>query len=83
MLKEIIRDKEIMKAVGLLGRLGLNIVISLLIFFFPALYIENRFPSGNLILLTGIILGIVSGIYINYNHLKRYYGKDRNQPPTL
>ncbi len=83
MIKEILHNKEIMTTIGLLGRLGLNIVISLLLFFFPALYLESILSAGNLILILGIIAGITSGIYINYRHLKKYYERDQNQPPTL
>lgn len=73
MLKELLTDKEVMNSIALIGRLGLNIIISLLIFFLPALYIDNLLNAGYIILTAGILMGIISGVYLNYRQLKKYY----------
>ncbi len=79
MLRKILADKEILRSISMIGRLGLNIVISLLVFFFIFLYIEKTFNTGYVILAIGIVLGVLSGIYLNYKHLKKFYDEDKNR----
>ena len=73
--KEFWKDKELLQSLALIGRLGLNTVISLLIFFFTFLYLDKKFGAGNILLIVGILLGIFTGVYINYKQLKRFYDK--------
>jgi len=70
-----IKDSEIFESLALISQLGLNIIVSLLIFFFIFLWLDRKLQAGNLLLFTGIILGIACGIYLNYKHLKRFYDK--------
>jgi len=79
LLRKILADKEILRSISMIGRLGLNIVISLLVFFFIFLYIEKTFNTGYVILAIGIVLGVLSGIYLNYKHLKKFYDEDKNR----
>ena len=76
LLKKLqIKDREIVQNLALIGHLGLNMVISLLIFFFLFLWLDRKLQTGNILLVLGIIIGIFSGVYINFRYLKRFYDK--------
>jgi len=70
-----IKDRETLEGLTLISQLGLNIVVSLLIFFLIFLWLDRKLQTNNILLFAGIILGIACGIYLNYKHLKRFYDK--------
>ena len=70
-----VKDPEFIEALSLIGHLGLNIVVSLLIFFLFFLWLDRILQTGRILLGVGIMLGIFTGIYLNYKHLKRFYDK--------
>lgn len=74
LLKKLqIKDKEFVRYLSVVGRIGLNIVVSLLSFFFLFLWLDRRLQTGNVLLIIGIILGVFSGVYLNYKYLKPFY----------
>jgi ATP synthase protein I len=79
LLKKLqIKDPEILRNLTIIGRLGLNIIISLLVFFLLFLWLDRRLGTGNILLFVGIIIGIFSGFYLNYTYLKEYL-EDRDK----
>ena len=79
LLKKTFSDKEVLSALTLIGQLGLNLIVTLLIFFFISMYLDKKLNTGNILLIIGTIAGIFSGVYLNYRHLKKYYEKEENK----
>ena len=72
-----IKDQEILQSLSLIGHLGLNVVVSLLIFFLFFLWLDRKLHAGNVLLIIGICIGVFSGFYLNYRFLKRFYDKKK------
>ena len=55
-------NKEILRAVSAFTELGLNVVVSFLIWIFIASWIRNKFSLGNFIMVIGVFMGAVSAV---------------------
>ena len=71
------KDQEILQSLSLIGHLGLNVVVSLLIFFLFFLWLDRKLQTGNVLLIFGILIGIFAGFYLNYRFLKRFYDQKK------
>jgi ATP synthase protein I len=56
---------------ALMGQLGLTIAIPIALFAFIGNYLDGRFHTTPFLVLFGLLLGLVSGIYGAYRLFKR------------
>ncbi len=73
--KHQIKDKEFIRYFSLFGRLAMNMVVPILGFFFLFFWLDGLLHTGRVLLIVGILIGIFSGVYLNYQQLKKYYDK--------
>lgn len=60
-------------------QLGLTVISSILIFLVGALYLEKKFQTDGLLILAGVLIGAVTGIFAAYKLLKKILEKDDNK----
>ena len=77
MPKHIIKPKwkknnDILRAVSLLGQLGLVMVLSILIFVLFGVWIDKTFGLGGIGVGIGAILGILCGGLVDFKLLKKH-----------
>jgi len=66
------KDNEILRAISLLGQLGLVMVASILIFVLLGLWVNKTFGLGSIIIGVCSFLGILCGGIVNFRLLKRW-----------
>lgn len=67
-------DPTLLKYLSLITQLGLTMVSSIIIFLLIGKFFDDLLNSGKIFLLSGIVLGLVSGILSNYMILRKFYG---------
>ncbi len=67
-------DPSLLKYLSLITQLGLSMISSIVIFLLIGRWLDSLLETENVFLITGIILGILSGILSNYMLLKKFYG---------
>lgn len=71
-------NKKIVFALGSITELGLNIIISLLLWIFIATWVKNTFSLGNYVILIGILLGLGSAALSFIKFYKAAVEKESN-----
>lgn len=71
--------REMFIALSNITQLGLNIVISFLIWIMLAAWLKKAFHLGNFIMITGILLGLGSGILSFIKFCKEVIKNDKNE----
>ncbi len=71
------KHKEIFEALGNISQLGLNVVISFLLWIFITSWIRSIFSLGNGIMVAGIILGAGSAILSFIKYIQKLSGKEK------
>jgi F0F1-type ATP synthase assembly protein I len=51
---------------SLIVEIGLNMILAILIFFFLGLYCDNKFNLRGVGIISGIIIGVLGGVYNSY-----------------
>ena len=60
------------EALALVGQLGIGIAAPIVAGVAAGVYLERVFPSGGLVLIATIVLGIVGGFLVGYRAVARY-----------
>lgn len=63
--------KEFALALTAITQLGVNVVVSFLLWIFIATWIKNKFSLGNYVVVTGIVLGMGSAALSFYDFCKK------------
>ena len=69
-------NSELLKYISLTSQLGLTVIGSILILLAVSIYLEKKFQTNGLIILIGILIGVVSGVFSAYKLLKKSIEKD-------
>ena len=72
-------DRKTLLAFGSVTELGLNIVISLLLWILIASWVKNTFSLGNYVMIIGILLGLGSASLSCFKFYKSAVGEDNNE----
>lgn len=62
--------KEVFTGISLVAHLGSTMVICIVGLFFLGLFIDNKFNTGGIAIIIGIILGVVTGAVGCYRIIK-------------
>ena len=60
------------EAIALVGQLGIGIAAPIVVGVMAGVYLERAAPSGGLILIAMIVLGIAGGALVGYRAVARY-----------
>ncbi len=69
-------NNELLKYISLVSQLGLTVIGSILILLAVSIYLEKKFQTNGLIILIGILVGVVAGVFSAYKLLKKSIEKD-------
>ncbi len=69
-------NSELLKYISLVTQLGLTVISSILIFLVGALYLEKKFQTDGILILVGVLIGAVAGVFAAYKLLKKILEKD-------
>ena len=64
-------NNELLKYISLVTQLGLTVISSILIFLVGAIFLEKRFQTDGILILVGVLIGVVAGIFAAYRLLKK------------
>jgi len=64
-------NNELLKYISLVTQLGLTVISSILIFLVGAIFLEKRFQTDGILILAGVLIGVVAGIFAAYRLLKK------------
>ncbi|MDA3812666.1 MAG: AtpZ/AtpI family protein [Candidatus Cloacimonetes bacterium] len=64
-------NNELLKYISLVTQLGLTVIGSILIFLVGALYLEKKFQTEGVLILVGVLIGVVAGVFAAYRLLKK------------
>lgn len=70
-------NKALFEALGNITQLGLNVIISFLLWIFIASWIKSMFSLGNGIMVAGIILGTGSAVMSFIKYIQKLSGKEK------
>ncbi len=76
MLKQKL-NKELLLNISLISQLGSTMIGSILIIFFIFLFLDKKFQTNGILLLVGILLGVILGLFSSYRLLKKFYEKTK------
>ena len=69
-------NNELLKYISLTTQLGFTVVSSILLFLVGAIYLEKKFQTNGVLILTGVLFGTEVGIFAAYKLLKKNLEKD-------
>lgn len=69
-------NNELLKYISLVTQLGLTVISSILIFLVGALYLEKKFQTEGVLILIGVLIGVVTGVFAAYRLLKKTLEKE-------
>ena len=64
-------NNELLKYISLVTQLGLTVISSILIFLVGAIFLEKKFQTDGILILVGVLIGVVAGIFAAYRLLKK------------
>jgi len=64
---------EFFKHFGLITRLGLSVVVSIVICVLGFNYLDKKLQTNGNLLIVGVVLGVILGMIAAYRQLKKYY----------
>ena len=69
-------NSELLKYISLVSQLGFTVISSILILLAISIYLEKKFQTNGIIILIGILIGVVAGVFSAYKLLKKSIEKD-------
>mgnify|MGYP003997501985 FL=1 len=69
-------NSELIKYVSLISQLGFTIIGSILLFLAGAMFLERKFQTEGILILIGVLLGVVVGVFAAYKLLKKTLEKE-------
>lgn len=69
-------NSELIKYISLISQLGFTIIGSILLFLAGAMFLERKFQTEGILILIGVFLGVVSGVFAAYKLLKKTLEKE-------
>jgi len=72
-------NSELLKYISLITQLGLTVISSILILLVVSIYLEKKLQTNGIIILIGILIGTVVGVFSAYKLLKKSIEKDNKK----
>ncbi|MBT4576018.1 MAG: hypothetical protein HOB92_06070 [Candidatus Cloacimonetes bacterium] len=69
-------NSELIKYISLISQLGFTIIGSILLFLAGAMFLERKFQTEGILILIGVLLGVVVGVFAAYKLLKKTLEKE-------
>ena len=69
-------NSELIKYISLISQLGFTIIGSRLLFLSGAMFLERKFQTEGILILIGVLLGVVVGVFAAYKLLKKTLEKE-------
>ncbi|MBT3756808.1 MAG: hypothetical protein HOG24_11070 [Candidatus Cloacimonetes bacterium] len=69
-------NSELIKYISLISQLGFTIIGLILLFLAGAMFLERKFQTEGILILIGVLLGVVVGVFAAYKLLKKTLEKE-------
>ncbi len=69
-------NNELIKYISLISQLGFTIIGSILLFLAGAIFLERKLKTDGIVILIGVLLGVVTGVFAAYKLLKKTLEKE-------